>query len=319
MKKFLALVFLITSFSGFAGEIDYEAIGKQLEGNGLTVYIHAASHEIKLYVATWRNPKDFFNSPNLPILSGSAQVAKIFKTLNRHDKALLKGKLKKSEAPIPHIEVSSIEVLELAKNATHHTYEAKLPEDLKNKTEAIFKVHAIVEGGKALAVEYKDAICPLLCKDLELTKGIYRGDKILVKYQIREAPNRPVHLEVDEKAKTPLKVLKAIKELNEKEMREEGILVKYPKSPAVSIDTYAIEVTDADGIKIDFSLFSEKDGPAIKKVIAKWKENEKDIVKVRNKFALPKIKLKVRGIVSVTDANQTPMIILEENDIEFLK
>jgi hypothetical protein len=70
--------------------IDMAEVGKQLEKDGLTGTLHAAAHDKRQYVFTYRDPDNFFNNVQISLALPKGMDEQ-FKTLNRHDKVRIKG------------------------------------------------------------------------------------------------------------------------------------------------------------------------------------------------------------------------------------
>ncbi|MBX9722454.1 MAG: hypothetical protein K2X81_13735, partial [Candidatus Obscuribacterales bacterium] len=61
-----------------ASTIDIEELGKKLSGDGLQCEIHAADPANRQFVATFRDPKNFFNNVQLVIVSHDKAVLSFF-------------------------------------------------------------------------------------------------------------------------------------------------------------------------------------------------------------------------------------------------
>ena len=56
-------------------------------------------------------------------------------------------------------------------------------------------VHAVVDEGRVLVLEYKDAIVPMISRNKSLTEHLYRGDRVTVQYTVRQKPAYPLHVD----------------------------------------------------------------------------------------------------------------------------
>src|SRR4051812_18307579 len=98
MKKALSLLLLLAaSTPSFA--VDLGEIEKALATTGVEGWIHGASPEQGLYVFTYRNPKDFFDSLQMSLVSFNPEMLKKFATFSRHDKVRILGKFLKNPSP----------------------------------------------------------------------------------------------------------------------------------------------------------------------------------------------------------------------------
>ena len=63
-----------------------------------------------------------------------------------------------------------------------------LPSDIQNKTDIVVKVHAVVDNGNVLMVEYKDTNIPVIVQEPDRVKDFFRGDKLRIHYTIAGNP-----------------------------------------------------------------------------------------------------------------------------------
>ena len=94
------IILVLFTLNAYANEIDFEALNKALQKDGLELRMHAAVPAYNLYVATWRSSKDFFTFADFPIKPANETVAKSLRALARHDKVRIKGKIIENDAPI---------------------------------------------------------------------------------------------------------------------------------------------------------------------------------------------------------------------------
>ena len=129
---------------------------------------------------------------------------------------------------------------------------------------------------------------------------------------MRKSPYRPTHLELDLSVTEPLVVLERIEDGQGEEFKISGPLVKFPRSPQINFDVYAIRLSDSDGVQrnvtfmTDFSsapkqdlFFEIKD-----KLENAWNSLEDQAEYDRNKFVNRKIIVTAKGIKNVTDPSQ---------------
>jgi hypothetical protein len=318
-------------------------IDKQLKGDGVTGRIHGADSKSGLMVFNYfKMTESILSSVNLSVIAGNDDAQKILDTVKRHDKVLIKGRIKNLNNPQPHIIAESVEIKQPYKpegTVPEKAFEkqTKLPEELKGKTEATFLVHANVEKGKAIVLEYKDQLLMLISKDASLTENLWRGDKVKLQYNLREFPGQPTHLMLNTKPTEGKKPVEMLDQLGGPDrgnpekpapmITQEGALVKFPKSPAINRDIWAIEQKDPDGgasryfTLVNFEIEGEFD--RIGKVCRElWDTANKptDILDGRNKQIHKTIRIKVSGKLNVEDPNQAnAQIFLKADEIQPVK
>lgn len=302
---------------GTASDISFEELETQLKGAGLQGWIHGAVNEYNQYVFTYRTPGNFFDHTEFPIVTENPEVEKFLKTLTRHDEVIIKGSFLNNGAPIRHIsadDISMVKKFEEGLPYPKYQHEAKLPEDLLNKSELTGKVHAIVDGGKILVIEYKDAIVPVVVSKPEAAKDLFRNDKITLKYKVKKHPHLPAHVSVDFTKTEPIKVTDKLVEWHGKEGSVTGTLVLFPKSPQVQFNVFALQVTDEQGVKREITLVNFEDAKVFEAIRNKlqevWDKSPQKIVNARNKFLNLNVTLKATGTFNVVDPGQANMQIL---------
>jgi hypothetical protein len=296
---------------------DFDSLGILLEQGKLPGWIHAAVHQRGLYVFTYRKPNDFFSFTDFPLVAATESVANRLLTVKRHDYLLLKGTYRVNKAPIHHIELQDFKVVTpyvADEIAPPRTPEATIPDDLMGATELIGKVHAVNSDGRIFVIEYKDAVIPVYVRIPNMTAGLYRNDKIHLIFEFAIFPPKPTHLWMDIAAAKPLEVLERLLDKHGKPFEAEGILVRFPKSPQITRDVYALETTDADGVTREYTLLNDKD-PAIfdkisNKLAAAWNARPGQGIDGRNKLINPFIKVKAVGTFNLVAPNQANAQIL---------
>ena len=294
---------------------------EELSNNGLIGRIHGAVPEAGLFLMTVRDPNNFFQAINYSLVPENAKVLETLNSLNRHDRICLKGEFLTNPSPQKHIHVKKISVFESwpqPKNLSDYEREVKLPLALKGKNEFIGKVHAIDAQGTILVLEYGDAILPVFVKQAAYTKELYRGDIVKVHFRRQEKPGLPLHLNLDPEVDPPLEVLERIASLHGKKTVMEGRLVKFPQSPQLKFDVFAIE-KETWGTKRNFTLVNFQDSEKFRQIREKlakiWQKHPQTIVKGRNMLINPQLNLKVQGTVNVVSPQQAnPQILLESSE-----
>lgn len=319
-----SLLFLLTfSLSLIAGPgLNLEHLEEQLKTSGLEGEVHGSSESTGLYSFTVRNPENFFENMTFPMTSSQESIREQLKTLNRHDRVKVKGSFVKNAAPIKHIQVDELSLVKKFESGmpeSHYQYQAKLPDELMNKTELSGKVHAVADGGKILVLEYKDVVVPVYVRDEKWTKDLYRNDLVTVKFVIRKHPHQPVHVMLDPKAEVPVVVTDKLVTIHGKPGSVEGNLVLFPKSPQVKFNVFALQVPQANGTTREYTLVNFDDPQAFEKIREKcqelWDKNPGNIKNARNKFLNLNVRLKATGTFNVVDPGQAnPQILLTGPD-----
>jgi hypothetical protein len=315
-------LFLSLGLSSLAGAVDLQQVEKDLQGDGALGWIHGSVESQKIYVFTVRNPKDFFDYVELSLTSDSADIQKKFSSLSRHDQVKVKGSFLDIPAPQKHIDVTSIEVVKAYDSGIPtdpYQHEAVIPEDLLKQTQATFLVHAIAAQGQIMVVEYKDAVVPVYVAKPGLTKDLYRGDVIKLKYKIQHRPQEPVHLNIDDSdPNSPaLTVLESVKSFHQKEMTLQGRLILFPKSPEIKFNVFAVEQTLDAGLRRQFTLVNF-DSPEIFQKIreslqAAWDRHPGAYENGRNKLVSQAVQVKVTGLGNEIDPSQAnPQILIKD-------
>ncbi|NCN26856.1 hypothetical protein GW915_04710 [bacterium] len=303
-------------------DFDFKEIQRQLANEGLVVEVHSAVAQYGLYVATYRDRENFFNYVHMSMITRDQELKKVLSSLQRHDKIRITGKFADNDSPQKHIKLSNIEVLkkyEPTPGLPKHDYPENIPEELKAKNSARFLVHAVHADGKILVLEYKEMVVPIFVTRNELSRDLYRNDKIILNYVIQENPGRPTHLELDPNVENPIEVFDRIEDQNEKMATLQGELILFPKSPQVSFDVWALLQTDEFGIKTNYTIVNFEDMDKFKairdKMAAAWAKDPQNFVSGRNKLVHNKIEVKARGRLNVVDPNQAnPQIMLDSAD-----
>lgn len=322
----LALIFgsFFSFFSiGFAqSQIDLKEIETKLKGDGVVGWIHGSVKDRSLYVFTFRNPKNFFDSVQFPMVGQNQGIRDQLKKFKRNDQVSIKGEFLENDAPIPHIQVSEIvlvKALQEPKPLGDYPYKTEIPKELIGKTEVIARVHAVAEEGKVTVVEIGDQVVPVFADDNRLTKDLYRGDKIRLKYVLQKKPHEPTHVRPNVAVDPNIEVLDKIVEQHGKKATLDGHLVLFTKSPQINMDVYALQIIDAEGTAIQYTLVNFDDAAVFQKIRDKleafWKAHESTAVNGRNKWSNRQIKIRATGTLNVVSPSQAnPQIFLEGPD-----
>lgn len=326
-----AIVLLTQNISWAA--IDLKELEKLLTTTGLRGEIHGASVDNKLFVLTYRNPENFFENIQLPLTSEDSKILQTFTSLKRHQSYMVKGNFLNNRAPINHINVTGLELVKDYSSELdnhRHQYQGDLG-DLVNLKEFTGRVHAIGSDGKMLVMEYKDRIVPVFVTEAasaDLTKKLFRGDLIKVRFYIRRSPESPTHLSLERWANLgenirPFEVIESLVSHHGESVTKTGYLIKFPQSPQIKFNIYALLVKGADGSSIQFTITNLEDIELFKKVREKiekvWNENAAGAENDRNKLVNKKVLITAKGTYNMIDPGQAnPQIIIKDiNDVSF--
>lgn len=313
----ISLPFLFLFSYNSARSVDLAEIEQKLHKTGVEGWVHGSVPDNKLYVFTYRNPNNFFDSIDMSLIPTDKTVAGVLETLKRHDKIRVKGSFLENPSPQKHIEVTSIEVIQKFNNPYNpdpYSYDTRIPDDLLNHNEARVLVHAVGGNGNILVVEYGDAVLPIFVKNSQLVKNLYRNDIINIKYSVLSEPQKPIHLRLNERAPQPVTIIESVIEKHGKPALVEGPLVLFPKSPGIMFNVFAVLEQLEGGLKRQYTLINF-DSPEIFKAIREklqtaWDQHPDNFVNGRNKLTHTRIKITVSGIFNQVDQGQANVQIL---------
>ena len=297
--------------------LELNQLSQELTSTGLIGRIHGAAGKSKMFVMSVREPDNFFSHREFSLLASDRVTLATLEQVNRHDRVCIQGNLISNPSPQKHISVNSIRVLEpwtQPEGFTPYERQTDLPAALNNQTSLIGKVHAIGTGGKVLVVEYQDSVVPIFVTKTEYTQDLYRGDIVKLAYKVQQRPQEPTHLQLDTTAAKPLEVIDAIAAWNNQEQVLTGNLVKFPQSPQLKFDVYAIEA-DTQGIKRYFTLINFENMAEFDNIRTKlaqiWDKNSATAVSGRNMLINPEVKIEARGLANIVSPEQAnPQILL---------
>ncbi|MGB5635799.1 MAG: hypothetical protein WBM44_02715 [Waterburya sp.] len=300
--------------------LEIASLSQELTNTGLIGRIHGAAKISQMFVISVREPNNFFSHREFSLIPQDPEAKSVLSQLNRHDLVCVQGNLIANPSPQKHIALNSIQVLEPWAQPEGFGFapyqrQTELPAELKKHSSLICKVHAIGEDGKILVVGYQDAVIPIFVSATEYTQSLYRGDIVKLTYQIQQSPQRPIHLQLDTTAEQPLEVIDAIATWNNQPQTLVGRLVKFPQSPQLKFDVYAMEV-DTQGIKRYFTLINVKNMAEfqnIRQKLAKiWDDNVATAVSGRNMLINPEVIIEATGMGNIISPEQAnPQILLE--------
>ena len=320
-----------TPAAGFRFERGF--LQQQLLGEGLVGTIHGVMSINQQAVFTYRSDTNFFDAEELSLVPSDGQVAGLLASVGRHDRIRIEGNLLQTGDGPRHVLVEALEVLE--PYATRYDYNYRIDETLFagiERAKILAHVHAIIDGGKGLVLEYEDMVLPVIvdASHQELSATLYRNDIVLVDVSIIRADNRPLHFRTDATIIDALQRIDAMVGCHNREITLQGELVRFPASPAISRDVYAVKVSDANGIARIYTLFPGLgfEDPAAfnalftalaEKAQLAWQAGAVTAVAGRNYFVNPAVQVTVSGRINVTSANQAnPQLYIDNvEQLEF--
>jgi hypothetical protein len=330
---FRSIIICFITLSSAWASIDLKEVEKLLTTTGLKGEIHGASVHSKLFVLTYRSPDNFFENIQLPLTSVDSAIIATLTNLKRHQSFLVKGNFVENKAPIKHINVTSLELIkDYTSEVDNHRHEYKGDlGDLVNLKEFTGRVHATGAEGKMLVMEYKDRIVPVFVTEpasQALVKDLYRGDLVKIRFYVRRSPESPTHISLETQAnlgpnEKALEVKDSLISHHGESVTKTGYLIKFPKSPLIKFNIYALLVEDADGSSIQFTVTNLEDMDLFKKAREKmekiWDENAASVENDRNKLVNRKVLITAKGTYNMIDRGQAnPQIIIHDvNDIKF--
>lgn len=296
-------------------------IDDQLKNEGVVAEVHGAPHDLGHYTLSIRDPEDFFKFEHYSLLTKDAALKETFKTLKRHDKIRVWGTIE-SYGPQKHLFATKLIVEESTTDLPKYERKTEFPANFPAPDTA-FKalVHAVIKDKRLLVVEYKDAVLPVRVPSSIELPNLYKNDIVEMKATIADHPGNPSHLRVSE-----ITQKEALVNIHEKPIEKTGVLVKFPKSPMVKFDVYAIKEDLEDGLSRQYTLINFENQELFTEIRTKlakiWDSADAtQIVNGRNKLINPSVIVKAKGIGNMVDTGQAnPQIILNNlADVELVK
>ncbi len=331
---FPALISIIAFSSPSFAKLELKDIQAALESeDGLTAEIHGADKDSHLFVVVVRDPKNFFDYIQIPLVADYTsknyeEVKKTLYTLNRHDFVNIKGSFHGwLDAAQRHIMVQTLTVVKRFDGGysdyPDYKHNIKVPEELKNQSSAVVKVHAVVKGGSIFLVEYKDVNLPIVVERPELVENLYRGDKIRIHYEIAKFPSRPMHLKLKSEDGS-IEMLDRLVDQHDQPIHHCGDLVMFPKSPQVIFNVFAIKKDLGDDLFRTYTLINFDDMDLFlavrEKAQAAWDQKTESITRGRNYYINSGIQACAKGRVHMIDPTQAnPQIIIERVEDLYFK
>lgn len=323
MRLALAILMLV-SCAVHLGAVDPAELDRMLATTGLAGEMHGVIADSNLFAFTYRNPRDFFDFVQISLVARDPAVIRQLTALGRHDRVRVNGSFVPNPSGQRHLLVTSVELLqEFAPPMAVPVFEreASLPRDLMNKSKERFLVHIADSGSGVLVVEYQDAVVPVFVQNKALLQGLFRGDVVELKFAVQPYPQAPAHLNLRESEPDPLKVVDSIREKHGKPASMEGDLVLFPRSPQIRFNVFALLETLPDNLSRQYTLTNLEDDAVFTKIREKlqaaWDRHQAagDYENGRNKLVSRKVRVRVTGVFSQTDAGQAnPQILIASPD-----
>jgi hypothetical protein len=292
-------------------------------GNAIEGEIHGAYPDLDLYVFTYRAPGNFFEFVEVSLVAPDDTLAQSLAELRRHDRVRIRGAVLENRSSQMHVELSALEVVddyEPAPAIPAYDYEAAIPDDLLGKQAALFLVHAVLAGGAVLVVEHRDVVLPVFVRRRpELVRDLSRNDVVRLFYDIRNYPDRPVHLELAD-VEQPVEVVDSIAALHGRPADVEGQLVLFPRSPQVAFNVFAVLQRLPGGHQRQFTLANFDSADTFRaireKLQAAWDAADPStVVSGRNKLISTAVRVHVTGTFNQIDPNQAnAQIVLDGSE-----
>lgn len=318
--------FVLQAFAQTATPELYAEFEKELNSpQGVAVEVHGADSQNGLYAIAYR-PKNFFDYVIISLQADYTsptykEVDDQLKTLRRHDFLQIKGNTNGfTGSQQNHILVKELTVLKKFTSSyddgSSYTHSTNVAQAVQGKTSVIVKVHASLADGKILMVELGDANVPVVVSNTDLTKDLYRGDKIEIRFIVQQHPSSPVHLKLLKDADA-VKMLDRIVDVHGQPQDRCGELVMFPQSPQVLFNVFALKSGIGDGYFRTFTLINFNDPQLFKalrdKMQAVWDANTATMTRGRNYFINPKVKICAKGTGNMQVATQAnPQILIDK-------
>jgi hypothetical protein len=181
------------------------------------------------------------------------------------------------------------------------------------------QVHALVssdELGQAVVIESNNLIIPVAVSKnhRDVAKTLFKGDIVSVKIKTIKSPSRPPHFQTDADELTGITVVDPLVNCHGVDRAVTGHLVKFKKSPAISLDVYAVRIMDANGIGRNMTLFPDwpQDSPEFGEVFmaisakakAVWDAVKEEPGVVRNFHEKKTVRVVAKGKMNVVSTEQ---------------
>lgn len=301
--------------------LELDQLNQELKHNGLIGSIHGAAADYNLFVLSVRNPDNFFDHREFSLVTKNQEVFDQLAQVKRHDQVCIHGRFMRNPSPQKHILVKDFTVQESYDNGVNlepYHRDVNLPDELTQNNSFIGKVHVVGGEGKILVMEYKELVIPVYVKAPEWTKDLYRGDILKLHYNIQDHPDQPTHLRLNLDEENPIEIIDSLANWHQQAKTLKGTLVKFPKSPQVNFDVFALEV-ETQGVKRYFTLVNFANPTEFTNIRTKiteiWDQHLDTVIAGRNVLINPDVIMEAEGLINVESPVQAnPQILLENTD-----
>ncbi|MFK7873632.1 MAG: hypothetical protein AB8C84_10805 [Oligoflexales bacterium] len=220
-------VFSVPSFLFSSPEGSDEWLQEALSNKGAYLEVHGLTHDRDHAVVTWRSSIEFFVYRHFPMIAINEDVKDVVKTLQRHDSIRVWGFIKMSSAGQLHLKVQRLVVEKRYDNLRQRSVvDLNLPQKIQAR------VH--FHNEKVLVVDWGKTTFPIIVPQGKL---FWRNDVVEVLVEKKKWPKYPSHF----KALEFPEVVESAQHFHQVHKHVEGRLVRYPKSPQIKFDVYAVE------------------------------------------------------------------------------
>lgn len=332
------MIKIILSLLVFTGGTAIAALNRQdaqktLDEKGIVGLVHAANAAEGLYVMSYvPDPSNFFDRYFFSLVPSTAELRQALSGLRRNDKIRVRGLLNFRKTSQPHLLVNDVAVEQTFSPpdqpaTVESTPQVSVVDEIERHDVVTAMVHAI-PGDDLLVAEIRDKVVPIVVKQPQLLQGLGRGDILDLRLVVRGQPSTPTHGQlVFQRSETPpvLKIQESFASRNNQQMKIQGRLALFPKSPLINRDIWAVEEALPSGLYRYYTLVNfDQDGQitpemdALSMKLRKlWDANKRHVVAGRNKLINNKINISADGRILITSGDQAnAQIHLRASDIQ---
>lgn len=300
------------------GGLEPADIAQALKEQGLVGWVHGRSGEGGHLVFTVRSPDDFFRSVEMTLIGTDPASVLALESAGRHDQLCVTGQIAAFGGDQLHVLANAVVIKQPFDDGQDASglppYEHTSPpvSELPEAGEITARVHAV--DPSRLVVEWGDRIVPVVVNPADLPGGLYRGDRVLLRYVRRDVPGRPPHLELDTRFAEPCEVVDRVAERHGQGIELVGVLALFPKSPQITRNIFALQVEEQSFLT-NYTLVNF-DNPELFQAIQEalqnlWTAAPNGRQRGRNNYVNPTIRLRVRGTLHIpSPAQANPQVLI---------
>ncbi len=301
-------------------------ISQALKGK-IPLEVHGSQSDQYLVLATLRRPKKFFQYRFLALIPEDREVAAKLTKLKRHDRIKIVGKMANFDQDPAHVNVKSLEIVKKfdsqnSSKTRDYQYLKNLG-TLKEKNKADFLIHYISSDHRSLVLEYGNQIVLMKEKTGKVFAGRSRNDYVTIPFRVRKWPPTPLHLDFGN-AETgssvgKIKVHECISKIHKRKLEITGELVRFPKSPQLKFDVFAVAEKLENGSQRQYTLVNFENLELFEEIRKKakklWDSSSGKTIRQRNHFVKSGLYVKVVGKGNWVSKNQAnPQILLDSTE-----